>query len=124
MNTNIHKNLRSLGHETIAQFAQKADRYLRALNVIGIDQGIHNLLIHLRGAYSAINNDEHVFPALGYAPTNSIKIDADRSILVDGKAPAVVCINGTVTSCSVTGSLQPSPRSAGAATRLHGEGRS
>jgi hypothetical protein len=47
------------------------------------------LLIHLRGVSGAIDNDEHVFATLGYAPTNSIKIDADR-ILVDGKAPAVV----------------------------------
>jgi hypothetical protein len=71
------------------RFTQEADRYSRALSVIGIDQGIHNLLIHLRGVSGAIDNDEHVFATLGYAPTNSIKIDADR-ILVDGKAPAVV----------------------------------
>ena len=71
------------------RFTQEADRYSRALGVVGIDQGIHNLLIHLRGVSGAIDYDEHVFATLGYAPTNSIKIDVDR-ILVDGKAPAVV----------------------------------
>ena len=44
----------------VDRFTQKADRYLRAVNGIGIDQGIHNLLIHLRGVFSAINNDEHI----------------------------------------------------------------
>ena len=53
------------------RFTQKADRYLRVLNGIGIDQGIYNLLIHLRGVFSAINNDEYVFPTLGYAPIAS-----------------------------------------------------
>jgi len=71
------------------RFMQEADRHPLALNVGGIDQGIHNLLIHRRGISGAIDNDEHVFATLGYAPSNSIKIDADR-ILVDGKAPAVV----------------------------------
>jgi hypothetical protein len=80
---------RSSIRDYLDRFTQEADRHLRVLSDVGIDQGIHNLLVHLGGVSGAIDNDEHVFATLGYTPTDSIKIDADH-ILVDGKAPAVV----------------------------------